>query len=502
MHMGQALYRTYRSKSLDEIVGQEHITATLQAALKQNKISHAYLFTGPRGVGKTSTARIWAHAVNELPYTDDTPHLDIIEIDAASNRRIDEIRDLRDKVHIAPTSARYKVYIIDEVHMLTKEAFNALLKTLEEPPAHAIFILATTDAHKVPETIISRTQRYSFRPVPVGQVAAHLKTIAQQEGIAIDDDALQLLAEHGEGSFRDSISLLDQASGHNEAITAADIEQLVGMPSAAAIAQLLDTVRDGGSSATVLQQITQLYEAGFTATNIAKRIAERIRNQLAQGVQTANDESLALLGALLEVPTAHNPERYLEICMLSHMPKSAAAQTHTKRPSVDTAPSPVTPVSSPKTPKTTATATTPASTKPAKSVVQATVEAVQTTTAEPAEHLSEDAEALWEAVLTELKTKHNTLYAIVRMAEPNIDDTTVRLTFGFAFHQKQVNDGTSRKKITDIMEQVAGKPMQLECSVKTGAKGIGKPVKAPKIASKPDISTISNIFGGAELLES
>src|ERR1039458_6731605 len=153
--MGQALYRKYRPKTLTEVLGQEHITQTLEQALKQGRISHAYLFTGPRGVGKTSVARILAHEINGIPYKDDSANLDIIEIDAASNRRIDEIRELRDKVHIAPAVAKYKVYIIDEVHMLTREAFNALLKTLEEPPAHAIFILATTDAHKVPETISS-----------------------------------------------------------------------------------------------------------------------------------------------------------------------------------------------------------------------------------------------------------------------------------------------------------------------------------------------------------
>ncbi|MCA9337865.1 AAA family ATPase, partial [Candidatus Saccharibacteria bacterium] len=141
----QALYRKYRSKSLSDIVGQEHITKTLANALKSGKISHAYLFTGPRGTGKTSIARILAHEINGIPYNDDSPHLDIIEIDAASNRRIDDIRDLRDKVNIAPLSVKYKVYIIDEVHMLTTESFNALLKTLEEPPAHVVFILATTE---------------------------------------------------------------------------------------------------------------------------------------------------------------------------------------------------------------------------------------------------------------------------------------------------------------------------------------------------------------------
>src|SRR4051794_40922177 len=216
--MGQVLYRKYRSKSLSEIIGQEHITQTLKNALDQGRISHAYLFTGPRGVGKTSIARILAREINGLPYTDDSPHIDIIEIDAASNRRIDEIRELRDKVYVAPTSAKYKVYIIDEVHMLTREAFNALLKTLEEPPAHVVFILATTDAHKLPETIVSRTQRFSFRPVEPAKVIEHLKNIAKEEKIKVSQGALELLAQHGEGSFRDSISLLDQASSHGNAL--------------------------------------------------------------------------------------------------------------------------------------------------------------------------------------------------------------------------------------------------------------------------------------------
>src|SRR5690606_16546256 len=163
--MSKAFYRKYRSKSLAEVVGQSHITDILTRALREGKIAHAYLFTGPRGVGKTSIARILAHEINQIPYTDDSSHLDIIEIDAASNNGVEDIRDLRERVQLAPVSAAKKVYIIDEVHMLSKAAFNALLKTLEEPPEHIVFILATTDADKLPETIISRTQRFAFRTI-------------------------------------------------------------------------------------------------------------------------------------------------------------------------------------------------------------------------------------------------------------------------------------------------------------------------------------------------
>ena len=177
----RALYRKYRSRSLEEVIGQEQITKTLSNAIKQGKISHAYLFTGPRGTGKTSVARILAHEINDIPYTDDSISLDIIEIDAASNRRIDDIRDLRDKVHIAPVGAKYKVYIIDEVHMLSGSAFNAFLKILEEPPAHVKFLLATTEPHKLPETIISRVQRFEFRKFSRQEIIDHLTFIASQE---------------------------------------------------------------------------------------------------------------------------------------------------------------------------------------------------------------------------------------------------------------------------------------------------------------------------------
>ena len=223
--MAEVLYRKWRPRRLEQVVGQEAVTQTLRNAVSLGRIAHAYLFTGPRGTGKTSTARIMAKAANCRNPQDGEPDdtcdicqsinegrsLDLIEIDAASNRGIDDIRDLRDKIGYTPHEGRYKVYIIDEVHMLTEPAFNALLKTLEEPPGHAIFILATTEIHKVPLTIISRCQRYDFRRISLDTIQTQLDTLAQREGHTAEPEALALLARSSSGSLRDAENLLEQA---------------------------------------------------------------------------------------------------------------------------------------------------------------------------------------------------------------------------------------------------------------------------------------------------
>ena len=278
--MGKALYRKYRSRSLSEIVGQPHITAILERAIANGTTAHAYLLTGPRGVGKTSIARILAHEINRLPYRDESIHLDIIEIDAASNNSVEDIRDLREKVQIAPVSAPKKIYIIDEVHMLSKSAFNALLKTLEEPPEHAVFILATTDADKLPDTILSRVQRFNFRTISQDEVAAHLRTIADAEQISIDDDALQLIARYGQGSFRDSISLLDQMQNlSSETVTAAMVEDSLGLASTAEIQQLLKAYC-AGDLQTIADTLRVLEHRGVPANAINEQLLHEIRSDI------------------------------------------------------------------------------------------------------------------------------------------------------------------------------------------------------------------------------
>ena len=223
--MAEVLYRKWRPRALDQVVGQDTVTNTLRNAVSSGRLTHAYLFCGPRGTGKTSTARILAKAVNCLNSTNGEPDnscercvsvnegraLDLIEIDAASNRSIDDIRDLSDKINFAPTEFRYKVYIVDEVHMLTDPAFNALLKTLEEPPDHAIFILATTEVHRVPLTIVSRCQRYDFRRISLDDIAEKLAELCEAEGVEAERETLELIARHSTGSLRDAENLLEQA---------------------------------------------------------------------------------------------------------------------------------------------------------------------------------------------------------------------------------------------------------------------------------------------------
>lgn len=481
--MGQALYRKYRSKSFPEVIGQDPITATLATAVASGRISHAYLLAGPKGVGKTSVARILAHEVNNLPYTDESVHLDIIEIDAASNRRIDEIRDIREKVHIAPSSAKYKVYIIDEVHMLTKEAFNALLKTLEEPPAHCIFILATTEAHKLPETIISRTQRFNFRPIGTDKTVAHLKNIAKKEKIDIEPGALGLLAEHSGGSFRDAISMLDQLSGSKQPITGDDVRQLLGLPPSDSISKLTEYVRDGATN-KALNLLTELKEAGNSPVMIAAQLAKKVRGEIIAADSTRYDWASGLLKNLLDVSGAKQPYELLEIAILDAASENIIpASNHDK--SIKTLP---------------ITSSTPKSAaEPVSSEIPLPKPRTRTIS-----NRSLDLQ-LWPEVLTEIKKRAASIYTALRLAEPEANGNILTLTFQFPLHKNKVAQARHIQLISDVVDELSGIQIEIRCilSAKNSEEtGLVRNLPSQKTKTKsPDLENISNIFGSAEMVE-
>ena len=266
-----ALYRKYRPRTFDEVIGQDHIITTLKNQIKLDKISHAYLFTGSRGTGKTTTAKIFAKAINCTNSSDGSPclecetckaldktNIDVLEIDAASNNGVDEIRDLREKVKYPPVVGKYKVYIIDEVHMLSTSAFNALLKTLEEPPAHTVFILATTEVHKLPATILSRCIRFDFKLVSVEDLSAILRKILKEEGVTFDEQAISVIARAGEGSVRDTLSIADRCvsySGNN--LTYQKVVEVLGISEKETLIALSDLIlkKDVGSALVELDKV-------------------------------------------------------------------------------------------------------------------------------------------------------------------------------------------------------------------------------------------------------
>ena len=289
--MNLALYREFRPKNFDEIIGQDFIVKTLKNQIKTNRLTHAYLFCGPRGTGKTSTAKIFAKAVNCTHSVDGNPcemcaecvalsepNTDIIEIDAASNNRVEEIRDLREKVTFPPLIGKYKVYIVDEVHMLTDSAFNALLKTLEEPPKHAIFILATTEIHKLPATILSRCTRFDFKLLPLQTLVEHLKNVFDKKNIKYDEKSLYLIAKAGEGSVRDMLSIADSvASFCDYNINYKDAESVIGLSNQDAIKNILLSIANQDLK-SLFVAIKSTIESGKNIQVLCKELSDFIKN--------------------------------------------------------------------------------------------------------------------------------------------------------------------------------------------------------------------------------
>ena len=310
--MYRAFYRKYRPSTFTDVVGQEHITKTLENAVKSGKTSHAYLFTGSRGTGKTSCAKILAKAVNCINSHDGNPCneceickgidsgaiLDIIEIDAASNNGVDNIRDLREEANFTPANAKFRVYIIDEVHMLSIGAFNALLKTLEEPPAHVIFILATTEVHKLPSTILSRCQRFDFKRIPPEAIAERLKEVSAKENLQISDDGAMLIARIADGAMRDALSLLDRCSSHEGLIDSAAVASSAGLAGREYIFELCDCIIEK-DAAKALEVVNKLYNDSCDMERLITELTSHFRNlMISKAVKNFQDMIICSQGEI------------------------------------------------------------------------------------------------------------------------------------------------------------------------------------------------------------
>ncbi len=537
--MAQALYRKWRPQTFDDVVGQQHIVRTLRNALRDDHVHHAYLFAGPRGTGKTTTARLIAKAVNCLAPIEDRPCneceicqavaegrlMDLIEIDAASNTGVDNIRDLLEKVGFRPTQGRYKVYVVDEVHMLSTAAFNALLKTLEEPPEHVIFVLATTEAHKIPATVLSRCQRFEFRRIALDDIIARLRQITEEEGYQVEPAALDLIARTATGSMRDAISLLDQMAAEGE-VTADYVRLMLGAERREVVHSLIQAwlSRDTQQG---LDIINQAVDGGADPRQLARQVSDFLRGLLLMRLGTGNAwtdpteeerprfqemarqaepgrlvEAVKLFSEVASQRTSGwQPQLPLELAFveaaLERAPQPAAAPVETTRQSTST----------PAAQRRPAHRRTAQSTQSAQQVREtkssAQPAAQPTASVQPAAPVKATASAdgslpvaeiedRWRDVLREMRKMDNlrSLAALLHDAQPAGVDATGRLVLGFrhAFHQKKVSTETNRALAEEFLSRLFSRSIPIRCELEKDVAGV---LANPEPASKPAASVAS-----------
>lgn len=533
----QALYNKWRGQTFEDILGQEHITTTLRNQVRMGRIGHAYLFVGLRGTGKTSTARILAKAVNCIGQTDNPPcnhcpicisltegrSTDLVEIDAASNRGIDEIRDLREGVAFLPSECRYKVYVIDEVHMLTKEAFNALLKTLEEPPPRVIFILCTTEVQSLPPTVLSRCQRFDFRRGSLETITKKLQMICQQENIHIAPDALDYIARRATGSYRDAESLLDQlAAFGDQEITLAQIKAILGAAPAQQILSLVNAILGHDLSAG-LRVINQMIDQGADPREIATAVIDQLRAiaflvagneddlSLAQeeiqelresihrsplalrtavsGIRLFNEAASGIKGAAR--PSIPLELAFIQTCLEEAEPRAheqpapAAVSAQQSRPA-RTSPSPAEEKKAMPVKESTLQAETlpqPVAAAPAKEEAATPVSAGNG--GGEGELTLELVEQKWSQILARVRELNPQVRALLNSTAPlAVHQNTLRLGCQAVFHRDKLMEAGKRGIVEQVLAEVLGKPVLLQCELGQAEK--------PSAAKKEVISDASD----------
>jgi DNA polymerase III subunit gamma/tau len=497
--MSQSLYRKWRPIHWDQVIGQEHVVQTLRNAVTADRVAHAYLFSGPRGTGKTSTARILAKAVNCLDKdlakrpcnkcahcksVNEGHFLDLIEIDAASNTSVDDVRDLRDRINFSPNQGQYKVYIIDEVHMLSTAAFNALLKTLEEPPPHAIFILATTEVHKIPATVLSRCQRHEFRRIPVKEIVDNLKRLADEEKIKADADALSLVARQATGSMRDAISLLDQLASAGNKITLELAQDVLGTATSQAVLEVIEAMlkRD---SAQGLEAIHRSLDTGSDPRQFARQIVDYLRNLLlvAMGNAAQVDATPELRNQMARHTQAFPVTRLLQVIQTFNQ---AATEMRTSwQPALPLEMAFVTAIapessgavgqaapSSPAVPNLSPASSTPAVSKPASTPGPISESRSATAELSPEDTLTNQRlDRSWNLVLSQVKGQNASLYGLVNSIKSRVLKGNI-LTVGLNGDalKSRLEDPANIELLQKVLRQVLGKEIYVQVVLTSGTK--------------------------------